>query len=197
MYKTSHDILKNLIERAVFSARDARALGISPSRLSYYIKKKIIERVGRGVYRGVDSAVDVDFQWEDLVLIAKSVSSGVVCLISALALYELTDEIPRVHWIAIPHATTTPKRSMTRFVRMRDVSTGKINMKLGGESIAIFNRERTIVDAFRYLTLEIGIKALRSAITQKKQKLDIRKLQQYAKKFRVNIDPYIITVITI
>lgn len=196
MYKTSNDSLKNLTERALFSAHDARVLGISPSRLSYYIKKKIIERVGRGVYRGVDSAVDVDFQWEDLVLIAKSVSSGVVCLISALALYELTDEIPRAHWIAIPHATTSPKRSMTRFVRMRDVTTGKTSMKLGGETIAIFDRERTIIDAFRYLTLEIGIKALRSAITQKKQKLDIRKLQQYAKKFRVHIDPYIITVTT-
>lgn len=196
MYKTSNDILKNLTERALFSAHDARVLGISPSRLSYYIKKKIIERVGRGVYRGVDSAVDVDFQWEELVLIAKSVSSGVVCLISALALYELTDEIPRAHWIAIPHATTSPKRSMARFVRMRDVTTGKTSMKLGGETIAIFDRERTIIDAFRYLTQEIGIKALRSAITQKKQKLDIRKLQQYAKKFRVNIDPYIITVTT-
>ncbi|PIZ03454.1 MAG: hypothetical protein COY58_09310 [Gammaproteobacteria bacterium CG_4_10_14_0_8_um_filter_38_16] len=196
MYKTSNDSLKNLTARALFSAHDARMAGIPPSRLSYYVKKKIIERVGRGVYRGVDSAVDVDFQWEDLVLTAKSVSSGVVCLISALALYELTDEIPRAHWIAIPHATTSPKRSMTRFVRMRDVTTGKTSMKLGGETITIFDRERTIIDAFRYLTLEIGIKALRSAITQKKQKLDIRKLQQYAKKFRVHIDPYIITVTT-
>jgi len=79
---------------------------------------------------------------------------------------------------------------------MRDVTTGKTSMKLGGETITIFDRERTIIDAFRYLTLEIGIKALRSAITQKKQKLDIRKLQQYAKKFRVHIDPYIITVTT-
>jgi len=196
MYKTSNDSLKNLTARALFSAHDARMAGIPPSRLSYYVKKKIIERVGRGVYRGVDSAVDVDFQWEDLVLTAKSVSSGVVCLISALALYELTDEIPRAHWIAIPHATTSPKRSMTRFVRMRDVTTGKTSMKLGGETITIFDRERTIIDAFRYLTLEIGIKALRSAITQKRQKLDIRKLQQYAKKFRVHIDPYIITVTT-
>ena len=170
--------------------------GIPPSRLSYYVKKKIIERVGRGVYRGVNATVDVDFQWEDLVLTAKSVPSGVVCLISALSLYELTDEIPRACWIAIPHATTAPKRSLARFVRMRDVTTGKTTMKLGGESIAIFDRERTIIDAFRYLTLEIGIKALRSALTQKKQKLNIRKLQQYAKRFRVDIDPYIITVTT-
>lgn len=193
MYKTSDDILKNLTAKPLFSAYDARMAGIPASRLSYYVKKKIIERVGRGVYRGVNATVDVDFQWEDLVLTAKSVSNGVVCLISALALYELTEEIPRAYWIAIPHATTAPKRSGTRFVRMRDVTTGKISMKIGGETIAIFNRERTIIDTFRYLTLEIGIKALRSAI---KQKLNIRKLQKYAKKFRVNIDPYIITVTT-
>lgn len=193
MYKTSDKTLKSLTTRPLFSAHDARMAGISPSRLSYYIKRKLIERVGRGVYRGVNAKIKVDFQWEDLILTAKSVSNGVICLVSALALYELTEEIPRAYWIAIPHATTAPKRKRARFIRMRDIDTGKTNLKFGGETIAIFNRERTIIDAFRYLTLEIAIKALRSAI---KQKIDIRKLQKYAIKFRVNIDPYIITVTT-
>ena len=194
MYKTSDQALKNLIQRPLFSADDARMVGIPSSRLSYYVKKKLIERIGRGVYRGVNAKIKVDFQWEDLVLTAKSVSNGVICLVSALAIYELTEEIPRAYWIAIPHATTAPKRTMARFVRMRDMATGKIKLKFDGETIAIFNRERTVIDAFRYLTPEIAIKALKIAI---KQKIDIQKLQKYAKKFRVNIDPYIITVTTI
>lgn len=193
MYKTCGNILKKLAAQPLFTAEEAFKAGISPSRLSYYVTKNIIERIGRGVYRGVNSTIDVDPQWESLVLTAKSVTNGVICLVSALAIYQLTDELPRAYWIAIPHGTTAPKRKRARFVRMRDMQTGKMHIKCGGETITIFNRERTIVDTFRYLTLEIAIKALREAI---KQKIDFRKLQKYAKKFRINIDPYIITVTT-
>jgi predicted transcriptional regulator of viral defense system len=194
MNRMKKNPLGKLASKPLFSARDARRAGIHPSRLSYYVKIHLLERIGRGFYRGVDSEVHVDFQWEDLVLIAQSVPKGVVCLISALALYELTDEIPRVHWIAIPHITTAPIRKNARFIRMRDMTTGKTQMKLGKETITIFDQERTIVDAFRYLSKEIAIKALKEAF--KTKKLDLKKLQKYAKKFKINLDPYILTVTT-
>ena len=40
----------------------------------------------------------------------ENIPNGVACLISALDIYDMTNEIPRAHWIAIPHATTAPKR---------------------------------------------------------------------------------------
>ena len=190
-------ILKDLFERPVFYAAEAREAGIHPSRLSYYVKTNRIERIGHGVYRGVKSFVDADFQWEDLVIIAKSIQQGVVCLISALALYELTDEMPREHWIAVSHSTTAPKRENTRIVRMRDLNTGKTIFTIGKETIKIFDRERTIVDTFRYLSKEIAIKALKAAVrSNSEKKLDIKKLQQYAKHFGINLDLYILTVTT-
>jgi predicted transcriptional regulator of viral defense system len=132
-----------------------------------------------------------------LIVIAKSIPQGVVCLISALALYELTDEIPRKHWIAVPHSTTAPKRENTRIVRMRDMDTGRIIHAIGQEKVKIFDRERTIVDAFRYLSKEIAIKALKAAVSGRSQKkLDIKKLQQYAKQFNLNLDLYILAVTT-
>lgn len=189
--------LKKLLSKPLFRASDARKVGIPPSRLSYYVKIKLIERIGRGVYRGVHSQVNTEFQWEDLVLIAKSVPTGVVCLVSALAVYGLTDEIPRIHWIAIPHATTAPKREKTRFIRMRDIKTGKTNIQLGKETITIFNPERTIIDAFRYLSKEIAIKALKEAAKAKgKEKLHLKRLQQYAKHFRIDLEPYLLMVTT-
>jgi len=193
----NEDQLKELLAKPLFRASDARKVGIHPSRLSYYVKIKLIERIGRGVYRGINSEVNTDFQWEDLVLIAKSVPSGVVCLVSALAVYGLTDEILRMHWIAIPHATTAPKRENTRFIRMRDVSTGKLQYKLGKETINIFDQERTIIDAFRYLSKEIAIKALKEAVRAKRgKKFDLKKFQKYAKKFKLDLDPYILMVTT-
>lgn len=189
--------LKDLFERPVFYAVEAREAGIHPSRLSYYVKTNRIERIGHGVYRGVESSLNVDFQWENLIVIAKSIPQGVVCLISALALYELTDEMSREHWIAVPHSTTAPKRENTRIVRMRDMSTGRTTQTIGQEKVNIFDRERTIVDAFRYLSKEIAIKALKAAVSGRSQKkLDIKKLQQYAKQFNLNLDLYILTVTT-
>lgn len=189
--------LKDLFEKPVFFAAEAREAGIHPSRLSYYVKTNRIERIGHGVYRGVASSMNVDFQWEDLIVIAKSIPQGVVCLTSALALYELTDEMPREHWIAVSHSTTAPKRESTRIVRMRDIDTGRTIHNIGQETVTIFDRERTIVDSFRYLSKEIAIKALKAAVIGRGQKkLDIKKLQQYAKHFGLNLDPYILTVTT-
>ena len=111
--------LKDLFKKPVFYAAEARKAGIHPSRLSYYVKTHRIERIGHGVYRGIESSLNVDFQWEDLIVIVKSIPQGVVCLISVLVLYELTDEMPTEHWIAIPPSTTAPKRKHTRIVRMR------------------------------------------------------------------------------
>jgi predicted transcriptional regulator of viral defense system len=197
MKLSNEHTLKDLFERPVFCAAEAREAGIHPSRLSYYVKTNRIERIGHGVYRGVESSVNVDFQWEDLIVIAKSIPQGVICLISALALYELTDEMPREHWIAVPHSTTAPKRENTRIVRMRDMNTGRAIHIIGQEKVNIFDRERTIVDAFRYLSKEIAIKALKAAVSSRSQKkLDIKKLQQYAKQFNLNLDLYILTVTT-
>jgi len=188
--------LQQLLAKPVFSANEARKLGIHPSRLSYYVKLNLIERIGRGFYRSMQSELDVDVQWEDLVMTAKSVPNGVICLLSALALYNLTDQLPREHWLAIPHATTVPKRANTRFVRIRDVETGLDQLTLGGETVPIFNRERTIVDAFRFLSQEVAIKALKEAVKLPKGQFNLRRLEDYARDFHLDLTPYVVTVTT-
>jgi len=189
--------LKPLLKKSLFKASEARELGVSSSLLSYYVQKGRIERVDRGIYRRVDAPLDVDFRYEDLVLIAKSISDGVVCLISALTLYDLTDEIDRAHWIAVSNDKRAPRRKGRRIIRMRNIELGKTEISIGSEKIKIFNQERTIVDSFRYLGVEIGVKALKAALRKSgKEKLDLKKLQDYAKKLRVKIAPYIMAVIT-
>ncbi len=186
-----------LLKKVLFSAKDARKAGIYPSLINYYVKKGYIARMGRGMYKSSFSELDVDFQWEDLVTTAKSVPNGVVCLLSALALYKLTDEIPRRHWIAVPHATTIPKRLHTKFIRFRDMKMGKTKLKIGKEEIQIFNRERTIIDSFRLLSAEVSIKALKEGLKESgSNKISIKRLQQYAKKQHINITSYILAVTT-
>ena len=189
--------LKPLLKKPLFRSSEARIIGISAALLAYYVKKGFIQRVDRGVYRGVNAPQNVDFQWEDLFYAVKSIPSGVVCLISALAIYELTDEIPRAHWIAVPHAARAPKRKMAKIIRMRNMNLGKTDIKLGEEKIKIFDKERTIIDSFRYLPFEIAMKALKMGLKLGgEKKLNQRRLSDYAKKLRVNIRPYILAVTT-
>lgn len=187
--------LKPLLKKSIFKASEARELGVSSSLINYYIQKGMIERVDRGIYRSVDQDLDVDFKYEDLILTSKSISEGVICLISALTLYELTDEIARAHWIAVSNQTRAPRRSGARIVRMRNMDLGRTKITIGSETVEIFDIERTILDSFRYLGVEIGVKALKAALTKSgKDKLDLKKLQKYAKELRVKIAPYIMAV---
>ncbi len=186
---TEFNKLRSIIDKPVFHAADAKKLGVHPSLLNYYVRKGLIVSIARGVYQGKAATVNADFKYEDLIITAKSIKNSVICLISALDIYDLTEEIPRKFWIAVPHSTTCPQRDNAVFKRMRDTETGKINYKLGGEDIVIFDIERTIVDSFKFLSLEIAMKALKAAIN--KNKIDLNKLHKYAKKLRVNIKPYV------
>lgn len=189
--------LAPLLKQSSFTSQEAKAKGVSSASLAYYVKKGLIERIGHGVYRGIHAPKVSDFRWEDLVESVQRVRNGIVCLTSALALYDLTEEIPRQHWIAIPNETMHRAPPSTKVVRMRNTSLGKTKIKLDGISIPIFDRERSIVDSFRYLSSETAIKALKVALQKRgEDKIDLEKLRKYAKSLRVKIEPYILAMTT-
>jgi len=182
-----------LAKRAVFSSAEGAKAGIPPRMLVYFCKKGQIERVSRGIYKIKDIDFEKNFEWEDLAITALSIPKGVICLISALCYYGLTDEIMREFWIAIPHSTTSPARENAHIVRMRNMSLGQVTITIGYQKLKIFDRERTIIDAFRYLDKEIALKSLQYYLkTNQKNKPDIDKLLRYAKKLRVDLTPYIL-----
>ena len=192
MRESALNKLKKLLKNASFTAAQARAADVSPSLLAYYARKGKIESLSRGVYRGVESErKEVPFEWEDLISTAESIPNGKICLISALALYELTDELPRQFWIAVPHKQFAPKRPKTKIVRMRDVRTGSARLKLGAVAVRIFDKERTIVDSFRFLAPETAIKALKEYLSGKHGKPNLIKLRQYSRKLKTPIEKYV------
>lgn len=189
--------IEAILEKPVFSASEARELGVHPSLLSYYCTKGILERISRGLYRKTDRELDVPVQWEDVALTSASIPSGVICLITALSYYNLTDEIPRQIWIAVPRNSWPPTRRNTKIVRLSNFELGVEDINLGEIPVKIFNRERTIVDSFRLLSKEIAIKALKRYLTTTEaHKPDLAKLHGYAKELRSNIIPYVETLTT-
>ncbi len=179
-----------------FTIAEAAKQGVPRHALAYLQKKGVLERVYPGTYRFPEYEPEVEFQWENLGLMASSVPESVICLISALVFYDLTDQVMREIWLAVPHKSHPPKRPNTRIVRMRNTDLGKTTIALGEYRVQIFDRERCIVDAFRYLSKEIAIKALQRYFQSKAAKPDPKKLGAYAKKLRVNITSYILSLTT-
>ena len=179
-----------------FTAEEVEKQGIPRHALAYLVKRGDLERIYPGAYRFSEYEPKVEFQWENLGLVAASTPESVICLISALVFYDLTDQVMREIWLAVPHKSHPPKRPNTRIIRMRNIDLGKTRITLGEYNVQIFDRERCIIDAFRYLSKEIAIKALQRYFQSTTAKPDPKKLGAYAKKLRINITPYILSITT-
>lgn len=185
-------LLNKLLKRSTFTTRDATALGMSSSALAYYVKLGVVERISRGVYRNFQIKSSAPFEWQDLLEIAQSIPNGTICLISALVYYELTLEIQRQFWVAIPHEVRNIKRAQTRIIRTRNFKLGRISLKIGEYSTFIFDKERCVVDAFKYLSKESAMYSLKTYLKRTKDhKPDLSKLARYSKELRVDITPYL------
>ncbi|MBS0616095.1 MAG: type IV toxin-antitoxin system AbiEi family antitoxin domain-containing protein [Verrucomicrobia bacterium] len=193
--RTAHCLkrLKPLMKKPFFSSKEAKAVGVHPSAIAYFIKSGRVKRIARGLYQSSEYANASSFRWEDLIEAVYTVKDGVICLTSALAIYDLTEEIPRQHWIAIPHSTSTKKAQDYKIIRFRNPLLGKTSINLEGAKVPIYDRERTIIDAFRFLSIETAIKALKFALKGKKQ-IDLNKLQDYAQKLHIDIKPYLMSI---
>ena len=165
--------------------------------LSHYCQRGVIERVSRGVYRVLDAPSGVAVDIEELVMTAQSIPHGVICLVSALCYYGLTDQMMREYWIAIPNKDRSPKRPHIHVVRMRNITLGQTSVLIGQYLVKIFDRERTVIDAFRYLSHEVAIKALQMYLRSAGgTKPDLQKLSHYATLLKVPIGPYILALTT-
>lgn len=198
MGRKAHYTLKlaTLMQRPSFTIADAKRKGVSRQMLAYLVQTGVLERIARGVYRSISYEGDFDPRWDTLAEVASTIPNGVICLISSLDYHNLTEEIRREHWIAIPHTQHPPVRPFTRIVRMRNIELGRQSIRLGQFNVSIFDRERSVVDAFRFLSIEIAIKALRAYLFDRETKADFNKLNRYAKTLRQNLTPYIAALTT-
>jgi hypothetical protein len=169
--------LKNKFSQGTFSSKDAQEQGASARMLSYLVKKGEIQRISRGLYAltGVDPS-GADWKYYDLATTASSYKDAVICLISALSYWEMTEELARSFWLAFPNNHPPVKNEMVRMIRPRNLETGVIKIKLSGVEVKITDPERSLVDAFKYLDVESAVTSLRFYLGQKESKINMAKL---------------------
>jgi predicted transcriptional regulator of viral defense system len=189
-----NDALCVLLKKPFFTSQEAIQKGIPSRMLSYFYKKGIIEKICRGIYRPKEDDSNLPYDLEDLIITTKSIKNGVICLISALYFYGYSDQIMRQYWIAIPNNQWPAKRPHTKIIRMRNISLGLSKVKIKNISVNIFDKERTVIDCFKYFEKELAIKALKDYLHDEKR--DMNKLYKYSKKLKVNIDSFILALTT-
>ena len=142
----------------------ALELGIHPETLYRMRDEGELERLARGVYRLADAP---ELAHPELVAVAKRAPDAVVCLISALALHELTTEIPHEVHLAVRRGGTRPVFSEfpVRIYTFREeaFAAAITERRMRGTPVRVYGPEKTLADVFRYrhqLGLDVFLEAL-------------------------------------
>lgn len=184
----------------ILRTAEAIALGIHPTYLYKLRNEGIVESLGRGVFRLVSMP---DFSKPDLILAAKRIPQGIICLISALSYYELTTQIPHFIYIALPRSSRLPQ---TDYPPLRCFWYSKNTYEKGVETIVIdgvhvkiYNIEKTLADCLKFRQ-KIGMDIVLEALKEywRRGKTDLDKLYNFAKICRVEkiLQPIIETIVT-
>lgn len=169
--------------------------GITAATVSRLEREGAIIRLARGLYQLPDASVDTH---HTLAEAAKLVPKGVICLTSALAFHELTDQIPAKVWIAIGPKDWRPKFHYppARFAHFphNRLRTGVERHVIDGVEVPIFGAAKTVADLFRYrrtIGINIALEGLREAL--RKRKATPAQIAKHASNARVwkTMEPYV------
>jgi predicted transcriptional regulator of viral defense system len=167
---------------------ELRKTGFNKAILKVSLKAKRIVRIDRGLYKLSEG---MSVLHPDLVAISIKIPKGVVCLLSALAFYEATDEIPKYVDVAIPrgaHANRI-KYPPVKFYRLvsKMWAAGIEDHEIGGRKVNIYGLAKTIADCFKFRN-KIGIDVAREAlkVAIKEKHIKPKEIMYYAKICRVD-----------
>jgi predicted transcriptional regulator of viral defense system len=149
-----------------FRVSEALDAGISRTTIHRLRTAGALANVGRGVLQLPDAGMGL---LSGLAVVSARVPGGTICLNSALAFWDLTDEIPAQVHVAVPRGTHRPSidQPATR-VHVFDAATFDLDRQLAhtdaNEPFWVYSPERSIVDAMRmsrWVGRDVALHALR------------------------------------
>lgn len=175
--------------------REVLEFGVHPKTLYHMRDEGELEQLARGVYRLADAP---PLDHPELVAVAERAPRAVVCLISALALHEMTTEIPHEVHLAVRRGSARPViqdfpiRVYT--FHQEAFQTGINEYQVDNVPIRMYNPEKTLVDIFRYrnhLGLDVFLEALN--FYRKRRGASPQKVLEVASVWRATklITPYL------
>lgn len=186
LFRQRHGILRTA---------EALTLGIHPRTLYALRDAGDLVQLSRGLYRLAELPPLVH---PDLVIVARRVPEGVICLVSALAFHELTTQIPHAVDVAVQQGSQRPRLEYPplRVFRFSGAAwrEGIATHTLDGIPVRITNPAKSVADSFKYrrkLGLDIALEVLKGYC--KHADFDVTTLLHYARVCRIEdvLKPYL------
>lgn len=179
------DYLKNVDGFASYA--EISKAGFDKSLIKACLNSKLIKRIDRGIYALPEGS---SFSNPDFILVSIKVPRGVICLLSALAFYEATNEIPKYIDMAIPRGAgrKSIKHPPVRFYSFEPKAwvEGIEYIETKGHIIKIYCLARTVADCFKFrnkIGMDVARAALKVALCEKN--ISPKEIMHYAKINRV------------
>jgi len=165
------ELLRERFGERPFRVSEAVAAGVGSTTLHRLRQKGELVTAGRGIVQLPGAGMGM---LSGLAVVSARVPRGTICLNSALAFWDLTDEIPRQVHIAVPRDAHRPSidQPLTR-VHVFDAGSFEVDRRQARtdaeEPFWIYSPERSVVDAIRmgrWVGHDIGLHALRRYMAQ-------------------------------
>lgn len=169
--------------------------GVHPRTLAALRDAGDLELVSRGLYRQASAPVPDHL---DLLVVAARAPHAVICLISALAFHDLTDEIPHHVAFALPRGAAVPRiahpPTQAYHFAPAAYALGIEHHRRDGLDLKVYSPAKAIVDAFRFrnrIGEDVAIKALATGLRSRHVRPGA--LLELAAKVRARavIEPYV------
>lgn len=174
-------------QKGLLRASDLDAIEAPRVVLTRLAAAGLLDKVGRGLYRLPSHPGS---EHEGLATIATKVPQAVFCLLTALQFHELTTQLPRQIWIAMPRGSHVPRIEYPpiKMVQMTgDVySEGVETVERDGVTLRVYGIAKTVADCFKHrnkIGLDVALEALKDVRAKRKASAD--DLWRYAKICRV------------
>ena len=185
---------------AFFRPRDIETLGVPYRRLRGLVAAGAVENLGGGLYRLAEVEPT---ELETVAMVAAAVPHAIVCLMTALRVYEIGTESPHEVWIAINRKARRPVRvpAQIRVVWFSKamLTYGVLRRPMLGVPVAITSPARTVVDCFRYRNkfgLDTALEALRDVLRQRLATVDEIMRTASVCRARTVLQPYMEAVLS-
>ena len=189
MLSSTHNqrVLDLASQKGLLRASDLDAISAPRVVLTRLTAAGLLEKVGRGLYRLPDAQVS---EFESLGTIATKVPQAVFCLLTALQFHELTTQLPRQIWIAMPRGSHPPRVDyppvkMVQFTGDA-YSAGIEEVERDGVRLRVYGVAKTVADCFKHrnkIGLDVALEALKDARARSKASVD--DIWRFAKICRV------------
>jgi predicted transcriptional regulator of viral defense system len=186
-------IKKEIIQKVIINnggiakTADFVAAGIQNYEVAALCKEGYIERIRRGFYQLPNGNQITEEQ-----LLQELLPQGIICVESALFHYGYSDFAPREWSVAVPRTASRSVKKIEEFpikayyIQKDFLPIGKSIDNFNSVELAVYDRERTICDCFKYRTKldnETFNKAVNAYAADKNKNL--ANLSKYAREMKL------------